>query len=76
MALSPALDASSSAAGRGDLFVRLRSWGDTVGIESVVVVRAGPIYFVFDPLEPLRAGEFEIWMVLDRNFHELAGIAD
>jgi hypothetical protein len=42
----------------------------------VVVVRAGPIYFVFDPLEPLRAGEFEIWMVLDRHFHELAGIAD
>jgi len=41
----------------------------------VVVVRAKSIYFVFDPLEPRRPGEFEIWMVLDRHFHELEGLA-
>ena len=41
----------------------------------VVVVRARSIYFVFDPREPLRGGEFEIWIVLDRHFHFLIGLA-
>jgi hypothetical protein len=34
MAPSSALDASALAAGRGDLFVRLRSWEDALGIEG------------------------------------------
>ncbi len=41
----------------------------------VVVVRAGPVYFVFDPREPLRGGEFEITLVLDRHFHVIMGLA-
>ena len=42
----------------------------------VVVVRAGPVYFVFDPREPLRGGEFVTTLILDRHFHVVMGLAD
>jgi hypothetical protein len=34
----------------------------------VVVVRMGPLYMVYDPYEPVAAGEWDIWRIFDRRW--------
>ena len=34
----------------------------------VVVVRMGPLYMVYDPYEPVAAGEWNIWRLFDRRW--------
>jgi hypothetical protein len=37
----------------------------------VVVVRMGPLYLVYDPYEPLAAGEWNIWRLFNRRWRPL-----
>jgi hypothetical protein len=40
----------------------------------VVVVRIGPLYLVYDPYEPLPAGEWNIWRLFNRRWRPLFDI--
>ena len=41
----------------------------------VVVVAVGGLFVVYDPYEPRAAGEWNVWLLFDRRWRPLGGIA-
>lgn len=42
---------------------------------KVIVVEMGPLYLIYDPFEPLHLGEWEGWMIVDRDWRVIMVLA-